>query len=106
MRISERDLEIWNNLKSRFNDVPEDKQSILRKYEEQKKAGLFSIPGSRIAAKFIFRGNEISYDKVWFLVMTAELNSFFCSLEEKYGFSGHTHTVNDQGEIVPIKTRT
>lgn len=104
-KIDERDLEIFNNLKSSFSKIPEDKPSIMRKYKEQLKAGLYSIPGSRIAAKIsVVEGQPFPYDKLWFITQAAELNRFFITLEQKYGFNGHTHTIDEQtGNIIPIR---
>jgi|ERR1041385_1463145 hypothetical protein len=101
IKISDRDLAIWNNIKASINHVPSPVE-VIRKYKEQKKAGLYSIPGARIGARFVSVDGNLPYDKIWALTVMAELNSFFCTLEKKYGFSGHTHTFNEEGFVVPI----
>lgn len=98
-KIETRDLEIFLNLQSRFKEMPESAE-VHRKFRECLNAGLFDIPGSRIG----FAGNP-DVTRLWFLACTAELNRFFITLEQKYGFNGNEYTVNNSGEIVPVKSK-
>jgi hypothetical protein len=105
MKINDRDLTIWNNIISRIGHVP-DRETVMRKYNEAKAAGLFDIPGSRVVAVFHGGIENAETDKIWAVVSTVELNNFFITLEKKYNFNGHTHTIDKEtGEIIPIPVR-